>query len=528
MIETEDFAVRRQTPSGHSRQLFSILSDNFIRYSISAVAAYALLRSAIYAMMKPFWFDEILTWVVSRQGSRSAMLPALKQGVDGNPPAFYLIERWAAYLFPDENIGYRFPAILAFACTLLFVFLFIKTRHGSQIAFVCSALLLLTPLFTYYAQEARPYSLLAALAAFAMVCYQRASQPLWTLGLSLSLVLATLLHYYAVLTLVPFFLAELAVIYFARRFRFSVWLALVLPLVPVALSWPTLMSLKRTWGAHFLSSGSLSEVSAAYGNYFRLGSAWGAALCVLTICFSLAPLFGSMRSGQAASQTSDLEPGERVLVATLIALPLFGFAGAKITHGAFIERYFMASIIGIIVAIASILRIAGGKAAYLSAALVFLAIGSQEFGFWKGFNTRLDVPSMVSPIVALSNTTRYPDLPIVLSNCAQYVEYWHYAPPAVFQRLFAFPDPAEAASYAGVDTADKIVLALRPYTPGRIQNFPEFVAAHPTFLLYSDGSRVDWWPERLLHDGYRLERLPLHVRGAAYLVEAPPRSPAAP
>lgn len=525
MIGTEDSASLRQTLSEHSRQLFSVPSDNFIRYSIFALAAYALLRSTIYALVKPFWFDEILTFVVSRQGGLSAILAALKQGVDGNPPAFYLIERWAAYLFSDENIGYRFPAILGFACTLWFVFLFIKARHGSQIALVGSALLLITPLFTFYAQEARPYSLLAALVAFAMVCYQRAPQPLFTLGLSLSLVLATLLHYYAVLTLIPFFLAELAVVCFARRFRLRVWLALLFPVVPVAFSWPTLMSLKSMWGAHFLSSGSLSEVSAAYGNYFRLGSAWGAAICVLTICFSLAPLFGAIRSGELRSETSPFKPEERVLIATLIALPLLGFAGAKITNGAFNERYFMASIIGTIVAMASILRIVGSKAACVSAALVFLAIGSQEFGFWKGLHTRMDVSSMVSPVVVLSNTAHYPDLPIVLSNCAQYIEYWHYAPPAVFQRLVTLPDPSKAASYAGVDTADKIVLALRPYAPGRIENFSEFAAAHPAFLLYSDGSRVDWWPQRLLHDGYRLERLPLDSRGAAYLVEARPASP---
>jgi hypothetical protein len=32
-----------------------------------AVAGYSLLRSLVYAAIKPFWFDEVLTFVVSRQ-----------------------------------------------------------------------------------------------------------------------------------------------------------------------------------------------------------------------------------------------------------------------------------------------------------------------------------------------------------------------------------------------------------------------------------------------------------------------------
>src|SRR5262249_54834177 len=222
-------------------------------------AAYALLRSFVYAAIKPLWFDEVLTFVVSRQGHLSAIQSALKQGVDGNPPFFYLVEHASASIFSNENIGYRFPSILGFTCTLLLLFLFVKTVYGAKTAPACSSLLLITPLFTLFAQEARPYSLVAALTASALVCYQRVPRPVWTLGLALSLLLAALLHYYTLLTLAPFFLAEFAFAFWAKRIRFAVWLALLAPLVPIAISWPQLMWMRQNWGAHFWAGAALSD-----------------------------------------------------------------------------------------------------------------------------------------------------------------------------------------------------------------------------------------------------------------------------
>jgi len=152
-------------------------------------------------------------------------------------------------------------------------------------------------------------------------------------GLGASLLLAALLHYYTVLILAPFFLAELALVCFARQIRFKVWLALALPLVPIAVSWPRLMWMKQNWGPHFWAGAALSDVSAAYGAYFRVGPPWGMAICGLAILIILLPL---VRRFSASGHSPFLQPAliaERVLIAGLTALPLFGFTVAKITHG---------------------------------------------------------------------------------------------------------------------------------------------------------------------------------------------------
>ena len=89
MIETanssqEEGKVTSQRPDDR----LSALPESLVYWGLLVVAAYSLLRSVVYAAIKPFWFDEVLTYVVSRQGTPSAIWAALKQGVDGNPPTF--------------------------------------------------------------------------------------------------------------------------------------------------------------------------------------------------------------------------------------------------------------------------------------------------------------------------------------------------------------------------------------------------------------------------------------------------------
>jgi 4-amino-4-deoxy-L-arabinose transferase-like glycosyltransferase len=510
------------------RQLhLDIRSDRLVCFGLLAVAGYALLRSIVSAATKPFWFDEVLTFVVSRQSNLSAILAALKQGVDGNPPGFYLAEHLAASVLPNEQIGYRLLSILGFMATLLLLFMFLRTRCGARIAFACSSLLLITPLFTQYAQEARPYSLIAALTMLAFVCYQRTPRVTATFGLGLSLVLAALLHYYTFLIVAPFFLAEFAFAYLAKRIRFGVWLALLAPLAPIALSWPRLVWMKQNWGPHFWAgAAALSDVSASYGNYFKIGG-WGTALCALAICTVLAPLYREVSTSGTASQIKLGYFAERVLIACTIALPLLGFALAKFTHGPFLERYFLPSILGIVVAVADLVRLSSPRALAVFTAFIFVALASQEVGFWRLGNSRQTAANVISPVTDLANTPRYAELPIVVSDPLKYIEMWHYAPAAVFQRVFTFPEPAEAAEYLRSDTTDKIVLALRPYGPSGIQDFSKFAAAHPRFLLVSHSSRTNWLPARLAQDGYRFQFLHTGFHINTYLVEAPQQETAA-
>jgi len=187
------------------------------------MVVYAALRNLAQATIKPLWFDELLTQVMARQPGLSALWRALKTAADGNPPPFYLIERVVAALPINEHIAYRLPSILAFSAILICLYFFVERRSGPLTGLLCASLVLMTPLYNYYADEARPYSMMIACLAFALVCYQRVPAVSWTMGLFASLFLAMSLHYYAVLAFLPFFAAELLFALSSRRWRLLVW-----------------------------------------------------------------------------------------------------------------------------------------------------------------------------------------------------------------------------------------------------------------------------------------------------------------
>ena len=488
------------------------------RWGLLALVAYAIARSLVYARVKPLWTDELLTQVVCRQGSLRAICNALSQGVDGQPPFFYLVERSAAGLIHDEYIGYRLLSVLGFACTLTLLYTFVKTRNGATPAFICTSLLLTTQLFTYYSAEARPYSMLTACIALSLVCYQRAPAALWVGGMFLSLLLASMLHYYAVLFLLPFFLAESTVLYKTKLVRFNVWLALLVAPAPFVISLPLLLRMKQQWGAHFWNQ---SYIGPGYGTFFGSGAEWGTALAGTAVVVMLASVLSAIQQPEEAKGSSAGSVAERVLILSLILLPMIAFTAAKLTHAPFVNRYFLPAILGIAAAVGYVLARAKPTSILLTAVFLVFLIGIQELVFWKSMHSGGAPLGRLPQLVEVAHRE---NLPIVVSDFNTYMQVYHYASPELRQRILTLVDPANSLSYTGTDTAEKIAVILPSYAPLTILDFAPFAASHPAFLLYSNPAERDWWPARLLHDGHRLQLLAVHGDDAMYLVElkAPP------
>jgi 4-amino-4-deoxy-L-arabinose transferase-like glycosyltransferase len=480
--------------------------------------AYTIARGLIYARMKPLWVDELLTQVVCRQGSLRAIWKALSQGVDGQPPFFYLVERSAAGLIHDDYIGYRLLSVLGFACTLTLLYAFVKTRNGATPAFICTTLLLTTQLFTYYSAEARPYSMLTACIALALVCYQRAPAPQWVGGLFLSLLLASMLHYYAVFFLLPFFLAESTVLYKTKIVRYNVWLAMLVAPAPFIFSLPLLLRMKQQSGAHFWNQ---FYIGPGYGSFFGSGPEWGTALTGTAIVVMLVSVLWTTRQPEDAKGSSADPVAERVLILSLILLPMIAFTAARLTHAPFVSRYFLPAILGITAAVGYVLARAKPTGILLIAIFLMFFIGVQELLFWKSMHREREPFGQLTQLVAVAHREK---LPIVVSDFNTYVQVYHYAPPELRQRILTLVDPGKSWIYTGTDTAEKIAVILRSYAPLTILDFAPFAANHPVFLLYSNRAEGDWWPARLLHDGHRLQLLAVHGDDEMYLVElkAPP------
>lgn len=488
--------------------------------ALLGLLAYAAVRTLAYATVKPFWIDEVLTQTISRVGNFSAIVKVLHEGIDGQPPFYYLIERIAGSLFNGTDLAYRIPSILGFLFTIMFLYVFVKKRNGVVPAVFSATILLTTQLFTYYAAEARPYSLLTSCVALAMVCYQRAGSFPWIAGLFVSLLLACSLHFYGFAELLPFALAELTIVYLKKEIRLGVWLALIVAPLPLVLSLPLLLRMKESWGAHFwnqsyLGPGYSTFFSVFFTAFFRgTGRYWGTSLAGITVIVVLASFF-PMAEGNRREHSWASSVAERVLILGLIVVPMVGYSFGRIGHIAFVNRYFLPCILGIAAAAGYFFARAKPPILLFGAIVLLSLIGMQEKEFWLHRHQIKPAEQFVS----LAESARRDDLSIVVSDLAAYVEFWHSLSPSIRSRMVAFADPGNAVLYCGTDTVDRIALVLRSHLPIRLSEFSHFVIEHPVFLLYSNRSVGDWWPERLRHDGYHLHLLIQSGNNSIYLVE---------
>jgi 4-amino-4-deoxy-L-arabinose transferase-like glycosyltransferase len=454
------------------------------------------------AATKPLWMDELFTLTVSSQPTLRALWAVLARAMDGQPPGFYVVERVACSLFHNKEIALRLPAILAFLCTLVCVFVFVKKRSGELIAFLCTFLLLSTILFQRYAVEARPYSMLMACIAFALVCYQRLPSRFWTAMLGISLVLAQALHYYAVFAIVPFGLAEAVVLLRTRQFRWGVWLALACGAIPLVFFWPLLANFKAYYGAHYYRYATYTATSlpSSYGAYFLTDSAFGAAVFALAVAGVIGSYLLLRPNNPSEGKVRDADVAEGTLLLALVALPIITFCLVKIVHGGMRDAYALSAVIGIAIALGCALSLARPPVVALFALFVFSSVGVRELNFWRA-NHSLRLASPATAVEKFVQSSGYGDLPVVVSSGMAYTPLAHYASPAFFQQVFYLMDEEKELHYQGTDTFDRQVVLLRDYMPLQVRDFAGFTSAHRVFLIYGEepGDGYNWLPQHLSH-----------------------------
>ena len=493
-------------------------STGFIGAAALALILYAAVRNVLAAASTPFGYDEILTVIVSRMAGLSAVWNALSRGVDGQPPLYYMTERVAALLGPRAEIAYRLPSILGLCIALWCVFVLIRRRDGPSAALIFSSALLLTPLSTEHAASARPYDLVVACIAVALVCYQHAGKRVWAATIAVSLVTAGALHYYAVFAFVPFAVAETVRTARERVLRKPVWIALACGALPLAVCWPLLQVMKRTYGPHVWDPPSLDTAIRAYG---------GHAIAAVVLLLALA-MAGTFTWGAVNNRAADDDSYQDLIVAVLLTLPLLGLLATKVTHAGYSGRYFLPTVLGVPLAGAYAFRRTGrrGIVLILAGAILLAAIARKEAAFWRGQRGHLG--KLVTPaesIAPMVTAADHEDLPLVVSDGLDYLPLAYYASPALAKRIVAVVDEPKSIVYARSDGIDRGLTALASFYPVGVYQFGTFAPEHPQFLLYSNGSDVwDWWPRRLADDGYSLQTVASDGVRRIYLVGpgAPP------
>ena len=488
---------------------------------LAILIAYVALAGVFRAASKPFWFDELCTLTMAQQPRVSKIWEALRGAADSHPPPFYVAERLAGAVVPNEHIAYRLPSILALCCVVFCVFVFVRRRSGSIHAIVCAVVHLVSILYTYYGAEARGYALATACVALALVCYQNAHGIRWAVLMGLSLVAASAAHYYAVFALVPLAWAEAAYLWKMRQLRWSVWLAIICGVAPLVVYFPMLSDLKQYYGAHYWAGAQATpaKVAEIYGSLFNLAGATGVAICVVAALGVVEAAWPQGFHKDEPPRTLDEFIHEKVLVLGLLGLPFIFFLAMKVARGGMVSRYLLETVLGFSLAVGLILPRLQRRSVIFVGTMLVSAFAMQETFFWV--SQRHNLGKINSPAVAveeLVNAAGRQDLPVVISDGHEYLQIAHYAPQETAHRYVALTDVPAAMTYAGSDMLDKDLLALRPYAPVQVYQFQDFSAKYSQFLLYSDGEYWDWWSARLLDENYVLRLVGIRGNRRVYLV----------
>ena len=497
------------------------IPQKWIYAAVAPLLAYTFVRSVVAAAGKPFWYDELLTQVVAAQGSWQRIVAALMGPTDGQPPLFYAIEHFASGLCGNQQVALRLPAALGVVCTILCIFIYARRMSGSVIALLCGGGLLATCVFQNYAQEARPYSMVMALIAFAMVCYQRAESAGWVALLGASLALAESLHYLAVLAMVAFGAAELFGTLVRGKVRWGVWAALAAGVVPLAIFWKLLQITKAYYGAHhYYAHFPASAIPAMYTEFFGVNSLIGGAVGMAALAAIV--VTAVKRSQEAGTDIRRWNgTGEAILLLAFAALPYFAFVFAKVTHSGMTPRYVLSTVLGIVLAFGYLAARVSRQVVLVAGVFVLTAVGISELHFWRFQKAeRRTVAEKGAATVKFFAGAGYQELPVLVPNGGTLLATVYYAFPSAPQKFVYLQRERSADDPDGSDTTDKGLQQVSRYVPIQVRPDKEFLVRNERFLVYTEGADVgrDWVTSRELTEGWTVRVVAYDGLRALYLV----------
>jgi hypothetical protein len=475
-----------------------------------AALAFATWRLALVAAGVPLWYDELLTVRISEVGSPGELWRAITAGFDFNPPLIYVATKAARALHVADPLGARLPALAGFVLFAAAVYGFLVRRVGPWLALAAVCLIPLADYAVRYAVEARPYMLLLGVSGWALVCWQRlrdrpsvvVAGAFWGL-----LVTALLLHVWAVLVVMAIGAAELAETRRTRsiRWRIAVPLAAALPVLVIH---TLLMRGSKTLvfeNAAYLPS--LQKLSSAMIAAVPRPRVLLATLLIAAIAGWLTRMRGMDHRTSLTPPVSGLAPDERLMLMACVASPLVPYAYASIARSAFMPRYALYALLGVVGLTADLLFRLCRRRAETGVAAAVVALGGLV----------LYLPPKTVPIAgsqaavaeALERSRGLPDgVPIVLVNPIDVLTFEEHATDAWLSRSVYVADAALARRYTGTDAIDLGYIRGEPYLRLRSKRLAYAdLAAHEHLLLVGKWQALTWLPQKLRDDGWHLTEI---------------------
>lgn len=563
--------IRRLDPR---RELRERGVDRIVLVALLVGAASYCALVAWLAAERPLGNDELFTLYFSRLPGFDDVWRELETGVEQTPPFFYLVTRASLRMFGDNDVALRLPelgaVLLAAGCMLAVV-----ARRSTLVHGTIAALLLLATQAGFYAYEARPYALVLGFVALCFLLWQLrldGGGPLVVTGLALAATAAVATHYYAVLALLPFVVAEATRAVGRRRLDAAVAGAFAVSLVPLLVAAP-LIEAARAYSGSFWTEYSwrspvefngwlftrsaieavpllelsvlvwlacglalhtllLSELQSAERRRvvtrvslalaavalvglvaFRVA---GSDVSVATVLVALIGLAAVVTVGvlrRRTPETSRSPSGsalpEIVAASAFLAVPLVAVVLAEITTGAYTPRYALPAVLGVVVLLPLALhRLEGGRIVASLVVAVLLVVVVGRSYWNQADDIRTATRAQADLLGSLQRIVDDTDLAIAVADPHDFFVLSHYAPPALRARVLHLSDQRAALQYTGSASTEDGLVVLSRFAPLDVRRFRPYVESNPRFLLLLAVRQGNWVVRALERDGRALEPYP--------------------
>ncbi|MBV8865796.1 MAG: glycosyltransferase family 39 protein [Acidobacteriaceae bacterium] len=473
------------------------------RLHVPLLIAFSLFYFAdvsLRASEKFFWYDELFTVYFARLPNFHSLWNALNNGIDFNPPLFYLLTQWSNLLFGEGNVATRLPEILGFWIFCLCLFRFVSRRAGLLAG--CSALLF--PMLTgayFYAYEARPHAIVLSGCGLALVCWQMAVEtsqprPAWLLAFGAALFCTFLLHCYAVTLLAPFILLELFRSIYFKRIQWGVWLAFAVPaLLALPLYVPLLHSYRKLTASTNFSKVAVAGWTQVWHFYDFLFEPCILVVLAALMLFAL-DVFGNRRDPSPSNprKLSFATVQDLLLAVAFTTLPACGVALGKLVQGPFFHRYFLGALAGVCILIGIGAGLRTGRL-WIPAGLALLMIAGVTINFSRLLLERMHgrgewleegsshyaLTTVPGQPLALNQllVSDHTGLPVAVLSPLDFLYLVHYAPDLKPKLYFVASSQSDFT-----DAAFRRFLQCCPIVFNEPATYLQFARSHTDYLAY--------------------------------------------
>jgi mannosyltransferase len=163
-------AYRRRTPSGGEAVRVGAVREQPLRSMLESKAFLVLLAIMFLGAVLRFyglgfqslWSDELASWDISTRETISKVIGGLRG--DDHPPLYFLILRFAQWIFGDSEWALRLPSAFAGWLCIPGIYLLGKRLYSEREGIVAALFLAVFWAPIYFSQEARVYSMLMLLS----------------------------------------------------------------------------------------------------------------------------------------------------------------------------------------------------------------------------------------------------------------------------------------------------------------------------------------------------------------------------